>query len=416
MGTRPRVGLLHYTSPPIIGGVETILYEQAVRLGARGYPVTILSGRGGPLPDPHAAKLAIIPELDSRDAAVSAIRQALEGGQIPSEFGTLRAEIVQRLRTELDELDVLIVHNALTLHFNLPLTAALWTLADAHRARIISWVHDVSWLNPIYRPWMHEGEPWDLLCRQHPRITSIFVSEQRLHEWNELTGARLDHTRVIPNGIDPTTLLKLGARATELNDRFGLLGADVVMLAPVRITKRKNLEWAIEAAAGVRASGRTVQLLITGPPGPHNPRSLEYVADLKRMTEQLGLQESVRFLFEERAPGSSEHTVDAATLSDLYMLSDVVVLPSASEGFGLPLAEAALFRVPVVCTDLPAFREVAPEGPTFVPAADGSAAFSAAVLRAIESPAARARHQVINALSWDRIVAERLEPLLMSGT
>ena len=387
-----------------------------MRLAARGYPVTILSGRGGPLPDRHAAKLAIIPELDSRDTAVSAVREALDRGQIPSEFATLRAEIGQRLRTELDELDVLIVHNALTLHFNLPLTAALWTLADGHRTRIISWVHDISWLNPLYRPWMHQGEPWDLLRRQHPRITSIFVSAQRRQEWNDLTGAALDHTHVIPNGIDPSALLKLGQHAIELSDRFGLLGADVVLLAPVRITKRKNLEWAIEAAAGVRGSGRSVQLLITGPPGPHNPRSLEYVADLKRLTAQLGLQASVRFLFEERTPGSSEHSVDAATLSDLYMLSDVVVLPSASEGFGLPLAEAALFRVPVVCTDLPAFREVAPEGATFVPAADGSAAFTAAVLRAVESPAARVRHHVINALSWDRIVAERLEPLLMPGT
>jgi glycosyltransferase involved in cell wall biosynthesis len=378
--------------------------------------VTILSGRGGPLSDRHAARVGIIPELDSRETAVSAVREALDRGQIPSEFATLRAEIVQRLTTELDELDVLIVHNALTLHFNLPLTAALWTLADRHRAHIISWVHDISWLNPLYRPWMHEGEPWDLLRRQHPRITSIFVSTQRLQEWNQLTGAELDATHVIPNGIDPGALLKLGPRAIELNERFGLLAADIVMLAPVRITKRKNLEWAIEAAAGVRDAGRTVQLLITGPPGPHNPRSLEYVADLKRLTEQLGLEGSVRFLFEERASGTSEHAVDAATLSDLYMLSDVVVLPSASEGFGLPLAEAALFRVPVVCTDLPAFREVAPEGATFVPASGGSAAFTAAVLRVIDAPAARVRHHVINALSWDRIVSERLEPLLTSSS
>ncbi len=416
MTTRPRIGLLHYTSPPVIGGVETILYEQAQRLAERGYPVTILAGRGGPLPDGHAAKLVIIPALDSRGAAVSAVREALDRGQVPSEFATLRAEILERLSLALDDLDVLIVHNALTLHFNLPLTAALWTLADGHRAQVISWVHDISWLNPIYRPWMHEGEPWDLLRRQHPRITSIFVSAQRLQEWNQLTGAALDATQVIPNGIDPGALLKLGPRARELNDRFGLLSADIVLLAPVRITKRKNLEWAIEAAAGVRASGRSVQLLITGPPGPHNPRSLEYVAELKRLTQKLDLQDSVRFLFEERSSVLGEYAIDAATLSDLYMLSDVVVLPSTSEGFGLPLAEAALFRVPVVCTDLPAFREVAPEGATFVPVAEGSGAFTAAVLEAIESPAARVRHHVINALSWDRIVAERLEPLLMSST
>src|SRR5256885_8102628 len=78
--TRARVGLLHYTSPPIIGGVETILHEQAVRLAARGYRVTILSGRGGPLPEPHAAKLALVPELDSRAATASAARAAPDRG------------------------------------------------------------------------------------------------------------------------------------------------------------------------------------------------------------------------------------------------------------------------------------------------------------------------------------------------
>jgi glycosyltransferase involved in cell wall biosynthesis len=347
---------------------------------------------------------------------VSAVREALDRGEVPSEFATLRADIIERLSTELAELDAVIVHNALTLHFNLPLTAALWTLADTNRPRIISWVHDISWLNPIYRPWMHEGEPWDLLRRQHSNITSIFVSTQRLEEWRALTGAALDDTQVIPNGIDPAALLKLGPRAAGLVTRFGLLSADVVMLAPVRITKRKNLEWAIDAAAGVRASGRTVQLLITGPPGPHNPRSLEYVADLKHQTERLGLQQSVRFLFEQSSGSTGEYAIDAATLSDLYMLSDVVILPSASEGFGLPLAESAIFRVPVVCTDLPALREVAPDGATFVPLSAGSSGFTAAVLSAIESPPARLRRHVLGALAWDRIITEHIEPLLTSPT
>jgi mannosylglucosylglycerate synthase len=411
---RARVGLLHYTCPPIIGGVETILYEQATRLAARGCRVTILSGRGGPLPDPKAAKLVIIPELDSRETAVSAVREALDRGEVPSEFATLRANIIERLSTEFAELDVVIVHNALSLHFNLPLTAALWALADVNRPRIISWVHDISWLNPIYRPWMHDGEPWDLLRRQHPNITSISVSAQRLAEWSALTRTTPDATHVIPNGIDPAALLKLGPRAKELVTRFGLLSVDIVLLAPVRITKRKNLEWAIEAAAGVLASGRSVRLLITGPPGPHNPRSLEYVAELRELRERLGLQQSVHFLFEEATGPTGDYAIDAATLSDLYMLSDVVILPSASEGFGLPLAEAAVFRVPVVCTDLPAFREVAPEGPTFVPASAGSTAFTAAVLEAVDASPARLRRQVLGGLAWDRIITERIEPLLTS--
>src|SRR2546423_2829576 len=131
----PRVGLLHYTCPPAIGGVETILYEQAIRLAARGYPVTILSGRGGPLPDARAVKLVIIPQLDSRHPQVSARRDALNQGQVPAEFAALQAEIEQLLSPQLAQLDTPIVHNARALHFHPDLTSAMWTLAGRDRVR-----------------------------------------------------------------------------------------------------------------------------------------------------------------------------------------------------------------------------------------------------------------------------------------
>jgi len=114
------------------------------------------------------------------------------------------------------------------------------------------------------------------------------------------------------------------------------------------------------------------------------------------------------------APSGPGYPVDAAMLKDLYMLSDVVVLPSAGEGFGLPLAEAAIFKTPVVCSDLPAFREVGVEEARFVSLADGTSAFTAAVEAALDSPTARGRRRVLARLSWDRIVRDQLEPLIQS--
>ncbi|HEY0493595.1 MAG TPA: glycosyltransferase family 4 protein [Candidatus Dormibacteraeota bacterium] len=408
-----RVGLIHYTCPPVIGGVETILYEQARRLSSRGHPITILSGRGGPLPSPTTIQLVLIPELDSRHPDVTQVRDALDRGEVPKGLETLRSCLFARLEPQLAQLDSLIVHNALSLHFNLALTSVLWELADRPGPRFVSWMHDLSWSNPLYQPLMHEGEPWSYLRRQHPRITSVFISSQRKAEWEALTGVAQGVTSVIPNGIDPEGLLRIGAATRGLVQRFELDKVDVLMLAPVRITKRKNLEWAIRAAAAVRDSGRSVRLLITGPPGPHNPRSQEYVAELKDLARQLDLEESVCFLFESQpAPGPGGYAIDASTLSDLYMLCDVVTLPSTSEGFGLPLAEAAVFRAPVVCSDLPAFREVAPSGPRFTPLEAGAEGFTRAVLAALEEEGTRMRRRVLHDLSWDRIVEERIEPLL----
>ncbi|TMD14964.1 MAG: glycosyltransferase family 4 protein [Chloroflexi bacterium] len=383
--SRPRVGLLHYTCPPIIGGVETILLEQARRLHDRGYPVTVFAGRGGPL-DPEGPTLVLIPEIDSRRSATGS------------------SDVMRRLDASLTEheCDVLIVHNALTLHFNLDLTAALFEIAGRVRPRLVSWVHDLSWTNPLYRSLMGPEEPYTLLRRHHPAIQTVCVC------------APAQSARVIPNGIDPLALLQVGERTRDLVRRLRLMEADAILLAPVRITRRKNLEWAIDAAAALRARGRSVRLLVTGPPGPHDAQSMGYVEELRERSKSLGLEDGVAFLFEVVPPSGPGYPVDAAMLKDLYMLSDVVVLPSAGEGFGLPLAEAAIFKTPVVCSDLPAFREVGVEDARFVSLAGGTSAFTSAVEAALDSPTARGRRRVLARLSWDRIVRDQLEPLIQS--
>jgi glycosyltransferase involved in cell wall biosynthesis len=408
---RPRVGLLHYTCPPIVGGVETVLAEQARRLSRRGYPVTVLAGRGGRLADAPDVQVEIAPELDSKHPLVLDVTEALGKGSVPPAFDRLKMRITEQLRSRLDRLDVLIIHNGLTLHFNLPLTAAVFCLKDSTRCRLVSWCHDLSWANPLYLPLLQDREPWSLLRKADPRITTVCVSEQRRQEWIRLSAAPADSVLTIPNGIDLKALLAVGNVGEQLIERLGLEEADVILLAPVRITRRKNLEWAIQAAASLRDSGKTVRLLITGPPGPHNPKSQQYVDELMALRRELRLEDSVRFLFQE-VEWSDHYPIDSATLRDLYLLSDAVLLPSTAEGFGLPLGEAILLRVPVVASDLPAFREIAPRGVHFVSQQDGAEGFSAAVRAALGDGPNKIRREVLRRFSWEAIIRDRLEPLL----
>lgn len=82
-----------------------------------------------------------------------------------------------------------------------------------------------------------------------------------------------------------------------------------------------------------------------------------------------------------------------------------VVLPSRDEGFGLPVLEALACNVPVVCSDVPALREVAGDQATLVPYNDPEA-LAAALQQALESPpsadvlAARRTHA--SAYTWRR--------------
>ncbi len=53
------------------------------------------------------------------------------------------------------------------------------------------------------------------------------------------------------------------------------------------------------------------------------------------------------------------------TLAELYALSNCVLSASEGEGFGLSLIEAAIMGIPILCRDLPVFREVAGDHATY---------------------------------------------------
>ena len=57
--------------------------------------------------------------------------------------------------------------------------------------------------------------------------------------------------------------------------------------------------------------------------------------------------------------------VPDAQIPQLFGLVDLLVMPSLHEGFGLPLVEAMVPGVPVCCSDIPVFREVAENVPWY---------------------------------------------------
>ncbi len=65
-----------------------------------------------------------------------------------------------------------------------------------------------------------------------------------------------------------------------------------------------------------------------------------------------------------------EDQASDADLQHLYRNATALVFPSIAEGFGLPLIEAARFGVPVIASDIPAFREICGDGAVYFDIAD----------------------------------------------
>ncbi len=366
-----RIALVHYSAPPVVGGVEHILAAQARLLRAAGCEVRIICRRG----------------------AGDVVLQS--------------AEPLAELRAALAGCAAVIVHNVFTMPFDLPLTEALWTLAaEQPEKRWIGWVHDLAVGNPDYdHPW--HVPPWNRLAQACPSVAYVAVSVARARQFAALTRVE---PAVIPNGVEPAEVLGLTAPVAALAARHALLSRELVLVHPTRLLRRKNVELGLEVLAELRGRGRDAVMLVTGAADPHNARSADYAAALRKRRAALGLEAAAIFV-------GGEFSVGRADVASLYGLADALFFPSRQEGFGLPIVEAALHRLPIFCTDVQPMNELLAHS-LHVFAPDASAAEIATLIERTlhHSVAHRARREALRRYAWSVVWREHLAPLLrLSG-
>ena len=182
---------------------------------------------------------------------------------------------------------------------------------------------------------------------------------------------------------------------------------------PARITRRKGIQLAVRALASLRQeAGLDARLVVTGPPGSHNPSNVTYLTELLELRRSLGLERSAHFVYEL---GDAEYPLvpDDATMADLYLLADALLFPSLREGFGIPALEAGLVRLPIFCSDIPPLRATGgAEARYFSPHADPETVAGLIADHLITDPAFNLRRRVLQGHLWKRIPHARLIPLL----
>ena len=410
----PKTAFLHYTAPPIVGGVEAVIQAHSQVFLEAGYPVTVVAGRGEAAALPPGAVFLRIPPVDSLYTGTAELSARLEQGEVPPGFEAMVERLVEALGPALAPCDNLIVHNVFTKHFNLPLTAALDRLLDAGAiSNCIAWCHDLSWTSPSSRSKVHPGWPWDLLRTRRTDVAYVVVSQQRQAELAELLGCPPEQIRVVYNGVDPRALLGLSPDGVALVRSLNLPACDLVLLMPVRVTQAKNIEYALQVVAALKARGSLARLILTGPPDPHDAESMAYFRSLQALRADLGIGEEMRFVFESGPELDKPLTVDASVIGDLYRVCDVVFMPSHREGFGMPVLEAGLVGAPVVCTAVPAASEIGGEDVILFDATDDPAGVAERILAwARQSPVYRLRRRVRQNYTWEAIFHRDIVPLL----
>ena len=347
-----RIGLLHYSMPPTIGGVERVIAAHARLFRADGHEVKLFS------------------------------QTEVPGFKNTGEFQSNLHAMVSFLQAQ--ELEILFIHNVFTMPFCPVATAACWKLSGVP---IISWVHDIAAVNPYY------NVAADALIRRHCAGTRVVaVSQERADAYTALTG--LSDVTVIPNGIDATA------------GRAELAGAFPILFHPTRILRRKNIGLGIRVVASLKRLGLDPRLVISGAPEPFSGEFQSYLAELDAEIFSAELQSNVLFLGDETPLSDAE-------ISEIYAISDALFFPSEQEGFGLPILEAGLRGLPIFASNTQPLEAMAEKnGLVFAPDCDATRlAFDiAAFLEA--SAASQVRRRVRSDFDWQLIYQKHILPLL----
>jgi glycosyltransferase involved in cell wall biosynthesis len=305
-----------------------------------GHEVRIVAGRGEQIDS--RIPFIHVPRADSRHPDILAMKADLDAGRLPAGFSRLVDALAAELNEALEETDILIAHNVCSLNKNLALTAAVRNLSNIYQ--LIVWHHDLAWTTPRYLHELHEGYPWDLLRQAWGDVKQVTVSEARRQELAALFQIPIGEIAVIPNGVDISAFHKLEVQTRDFVRQLDLLKASPLFLLPVRITPRKNIELALRVCANLLSYFPDTKLVVTGPLGPHNPANIDYLQMLTALRKELKLEHAVHFLAE-----LTDQFIPDPVISDFYHLADALFMPSAEEGFGIPILEAGLAGLPIFC-------------------------------------------------------------------
>jgi glycogen synthase len=215
-------------------------------------------------------------------------------------------------------------------------------LANRFRCPLVTTIHATEygrhqgWVENHPQSYIHGVEGW--MANRADRV--ITCSHYMRGHVADIYGLEEKRVSVIPNGIDPMDLQPVDDLDT-LRSRFAAPHERLLLLVG-RLVYEKGFQLALEALPGLIQRMGNVRFLVAGS-GTHE-------AELREQATALGLDEHGTFL----------GWIGDDVLHSLYRISDLCVVPSIYEPFGLVALEAMASGCPCIVADTGGLREVVP--------------------------------------------------------
>lgn len=316
----------------------------------------------------YAQDGTLIPKLHFADQSIQTLTQRAfdtnpeQNGdkiidQVYEAADELRAPLRKFIRS--NQLDLIIVQNALTIPMNLPLGVCLTGLIAELGIDTIAHHHDFFWERQRYQTnaildLLDTTFPAKLPTIQHVTINSIAQARLKARRGIDST--------LIPNVIDYATPAPgIDDYNRDFKEALGLWEEDPLILQPTRVIQRKGIELAIELVH--RLGLPEPKLFISH---RSDDEGVSHWHWLKREARVLRVDvQMIDHMIGTQRSKINGHKV--YSLWDAYPFANLVTYPSIYEGFGNALLEAVYFKRLVIVNRYPVYNaDIKPLGFEFI--------------------------------------------------
>ncbi len=303
-----------------------------------------------------------VPEFHFRHAEVQAVYAvAFCARNRPPEITREIHRLAEHLKAEVrafvrqNEIELLLVENALTIPLHLPLGVALTEFLAESGLPAIVHHHDFFWERTRFLV----NCVWDVLNMAFPphlpNLRHVVINSSASNQLSLRTGIS---AMIVPNVMDfdrppapPDDYVR------HLRQDLGVQPDERFLLQPTRVVQRKGIEHALELIERLDLPARLVVSHASGDEGHEYERRVRRLADLLRVPVSF-----VSDRIQERR-GVLQDGRRVYALADVYPFADLVTYPSSIEGFGNAFLEAVYFRRPILVNNYSIFAiDIKPHG------------------------------------------------------
>ncbi len=260
--------------------------------------------------------------------------------------------IAQKIAQATKGIDTVVIENPLMGDYHLAAMFGFFIFANEHKAKetkVFFRIHDFYLDAPHYYQKLK-----DLFSSQEIKgimqskgVNGFLIINHNLRQKLISQGVPDKKIFYLPNGVNSevfnTNISKEETKQTR--EKIGISKEEKLLLYPVRVIPRKNIEEAILLIHFIRQiTNRNYVLMVSGKVDKYDPLSEGYYQILKKIRKLAGFpvifnRNSHSDPFPLRRKHNKEGKIERFSISDIYQISEAIIMTSLREGFGYPFLE-----------------------------------------------------------------------------